>query len=200
LLFSKLSAFYFSYFSAVAVYVIFLPKVLSDIGYSSVDIGIVLGLAPLMRFLTPFLFLKHIKLDKKIFKLTLALAVVSASIFYVTIDNFYAFMFNNAILGICLSLVLPYIEVIALNHLGGNKYGKSRLYGSIGFMIISLVLAKFLTEPYVVLHYYLIATIVTAFFSTLLIKYDETEHENIEDNNSFSLLKYWPFWLSLLLM
>ncbi len=85
MLFFKLSAFYFFYFAAVGVYIIFLPKVLNDIGYSPTDIGIVFALAPLMRFATPFLFLKHIKLDKKLFKFILLLAVLSASTFYITI-------------------------------------------------------------------------------------------------------------------
>ena len=200
MIFFKLSAFYFFYFAAVGVYVIFLPKVLNDIGYTPSDIGIVLALAPLMRFLTPFLFLKHIKLDQKIFKLTLLLAVFSAFCFYLTIDYFYYFMFNNAILGICLSLVLPYIEVIALNHLGGDNYGKSRLYGSIGFMLVALVLARYLTQPYVALHYYLASTILTAIFAILLIKHDEVEHKSTAEDDKFSLLKYWPFWLSLFLM
>ena len=200
--FFKLSAFYFFYFAAVGVYIIFLPKVLLDIGYSPSDIGIILALAPLMRFATPFLFLKHVKLDQTIFKNSLLLSVVSASLFYITIDNFYLFIINNGILGICLSLVLPYIETIALKELGKSRYGKSRLYGSIGFMLISLVLAKFLHTPQVALHYYLAMTIFTAIFSFLLLKYD-VEHENTtkkKSSKSFSVLKYWPFWLSLFLM
>ena len=200
MIFFKLSAFYFFYFAAVGVYVIFLPKVLNDIGYSPSDIGILFALAPLMRFATPFLFLKHIKLDKKLFKLILVLAIISASTFYITIYSFYLFMINNAILGICLSVLLPYIEVISLKELGKDRYGKSRLFGSIGFMLISLVLAKYLTVPSIALHYYLIATILTALFSYSLLKYDTTSHDNIEDDKSFSLLKYWPFWLSLFLM
>ena len=44
MLFLKLSGFYFFYFAAVGVYIIFLPKVLHDIGYSPTDIGIVLAL------------------------------------------------------------------------------------------------------------------------------------------------------------
>jgi PPP family 3-phenylpropionic acid transporter len=68
MLFFNLSAFYFFYFATVGVYVIFLPKVLHDIGYGAFDIGIILALPPLMRFLTPFLFLKYIKLDQKMFK------------------------------------------------------------------------------------------------------------------------------------
>ncbi len=200
MLFFKLSAFYFFYFAAVGVYVIFLPKVLHDIGYSPADIGIVFALAPLMRFATPFLFLKHIKLDQKLFKFILLFSVLSSASFYITIDNFYAFMINNAILGVCLSILLPYVEVIALKIFGKRKYGKSRLFGSIGFMLVGLVLAKFLTVPQVALHYYLLATILTAYFSYSLLRYDRSRHKKIAEDETFSIFKYWPFWLSLFLM
>ncbi len=199
MLFFKLSAFYFFYFAAVGVYVIFLPKVLSDIGYSSTDIGIVLALAPLMRFLTPFLFLKHIELNQSLFKSILILSVISSSLFYITINDFYLFMINNAILGVCLSLLLPYIELIAIKELK-NSYGKSRLYGSIGFMLVCLVLAKFLSVPEIALHYYLIATIFTALFAFSLLKYDIESHNQSDETERFSLLKYWPFWFSLFMM
>ena len=199
MLFFKLSAFYFFYFAAVGVYIIFLPKVLHDIGYTPTDIGIVLALAPLMRFLTPFLFLKHIELNQTLFKAILVLSVISSLLFYLTINYFYPFMINNAILGVCLSLLLPYIELIAIKELG-NRYGKSRLYGSIGFMVIALVLARYLTDPYVALHYYLIVTILTATMAFSLLKYDDIEHKGNEEDEKFSLLKYWPFWLSLFLM
>jgi PPP family 3-phenylpropionic acid transporter len=109
-------------------------------------------------------------------------------------------LFNNAILGVCLSLVLPYIEIITLNHLGGDKYGKSRLFGSIGFILIALVLGKFLTSSDIALHYYLGATTLTAIFALLLIKYDECELGANGENQSFDILKHLPFWISLFLM
>lgn len=199
MLFFNLSAFYFFYFAAVGVYVIFLPKVLHDIGYSTFDIGIILALAPLMRFLTPFMFLKHIKLNQKMFKTALYLSIISSASFYLTIENFYLFMINNALLGVCLSLILPYLEVTAISNLGKEKYGKSRLYGSIGFMIISLVLAKFLTQPYIAIHYYLVLNILTVIFAILLLKYD-VEREKEENDEPFSFFKYWSFWLSLFFM
>ena len=199
MLFFNLSAFYFFYFAAVGVYVIFLPKVLHDIGYSAFDIGIILALPPLMRFLTPFLFLKYVKLNQTLFKLALYLAVILATLFYLTINNFYLFCINNAILGVCLSLILPYIEIIAISSLGKNRYGKSRLYGSIGFMLISLVLAKFLTQPFIALHYYLVVNILTALFAILLLKHD-TSHEDEESNEPFAFFKYWSFWASLFFM
>lgn len=199
MLFFKLSAFYFFYFAAVGVYIIFLPKVLHDIGYSTFDIGIVFALAPLMRFITPFLFLKHVKLDQNMFKSALLLSVISSSLFYLTIDNFYLFLINNALLGVCLSLILPYLEVTAISTLGKEKYGKSRLYGSIGFMVISLVLARYLTQPYIAIHYYLVLNILTVVFALLLLKYD-IQAKITQEQESFSFFKYWPFWVSLFFM
>ena len=201
MLFIRLSAFYFFYFAAVGVYIIFLPKVLNDIGYLPKDIGIIFALAPLMRFLTPFLFLKHLKINQQLFKFILIIAIVSSSCFYLTIYNFYYFMINNAILGICLSILLPYIEVISLKELGKERYGKARLFGSIGFMLIGLILAKFLTVPEIALHYYLVATLLTALFSYLLLPYGTVANNSISHiKEKFSIFKYWPFWVSLFLM
>lgn len=199
MLFFRLSAFYFFYFAAVGVYIIFMPKVLHDIGYTTMQIGIVFALAPLMRFLTPFLFLKHIKLNNKVFKTALFSSIISSILFYFTIENFYLFMLNNAILGVCLSLILPFIEVSAINLLGKNNYGKSRLFGSIGFIIISLLLAKLLSNPYVALHYYLVTNVLTVIFALTLIK-EDVEHKAQKDSEKFSFLKYWPFWVSLFFM
>ena len=199
MIFFNLSAFYFFYFSAVAVYVIFMPKVLHDIGYNALDIGIIFALAPLMRFATPFLFLKHINLNQKVFKTALILSVITSSCFYLSIHNFYAFMINNALLGVCLSLILPYLDVTAIKQLGSKKYGKSRLYGSIGFMLISLILANYLSKPEIALHYYLATNILTVFFAFLLLRYDEDHISNVK-TEKFSFLKYWPFWLSLFFM
>jgi len=200
MLFLKLSAFYFFYFAAVGVYVIFLPKVLHDIGYSPTNIGIIFAIAPLMRFATPFLFLKHISINQTLFKFILFSILVSSSLFYVTIHNFYLFILNNTLLGVCLSIILPYMEIIALKKLGKQKYGKSRLFGSIGFMLIAIILAHFLTAIQIALHYYLITTILAVVFSYLLLKYDTTDHDNPKNNNTFLIFKNWSFWLSLFLM
>ncbi len=199
MLFFRLSSFYFFYFAAVGVYVIFLPKALLDIGYTPSQIGILLALAPLMRFLTPFLFLKHVKLSQNIFKLTLLLSTVNAFLFYFTIENFYAFMINNAVLGVCISILLPYMEVISIKELG-NRYGKSRLYGSIGFMLISLVVAKVLTNTSTVVDFYFGTILLTSITAYSLLKYDVKEHKSTKEDDKFSLLKYWPFWVSLFLM
>lgn len=200
MLFFKLSAFYFFYFAATGIYVIFLPKVLNDVGYSHFDIGIVLAIAPLMRFAVPFLFLKHIKLDNKVFIAALMTSILGILCFYVTLENFYLFLFNNAILAAALSLILPYLEVIAITNLGKDKYGKSRLFGSIGFMAIAIILAKVLTSSFVAIHFYLVVIVLTAIFSILLLKYEAKEQIENTNIEKFSFFKYFAFWLALFFM
>ncbi len=198
--FIKLSFFYYFYFASIGVYVIFLPKVLNDIGYSAFNIGIVFAIAPLMRFVTPFLFLKKIDLTQDVFKFALFLSIVLSSFFYISIDNFYLFLINNALLSTCLSLILPYLEVTAIQNLGKEKYGKSRLFGSLGFMSIGLILAKFLDNPYVAIHYFLALNILMVVFSYLLLKYDVNHKKTKQKEDEFSLRKHWAFWLSLFFM
>ena len=199
MLFFNLSAFYFFYFAAIAVYIIFMPTVLKNLLYSTLEIGIIFAIAPLIRFITPFVFLNKIQLNQRIFKIFLIISLISTAMFYLTIHSFYLFMITNLFLGIGWSIILPYIEVIALKNLGKQKYGKSRLFGSLGFMLIALILAKFLNQPNIAIHYYFITIVFTIFFSFVLLKYDISHKEEISYKR-FSFLKYWSFWLSLFFM
>ncbi len=65
------SLFYLFYFSLIGVYIIFMPKMLSDLGYSKIEIGITYSLVPFIRFLLPFIFKYLINLDRKIYILSL---------------------------------------------------------------------------------------------------------------------------------
>ena len=198
-----LSLFYISIFALIGVYVMFLPKVLNDIGYTTTQIGIVFASMPLIRFLIPFLFINKFKLTKSLFQKAILLLLFSTFSFYFTIHNIYIFILSNFILGIAISLILPYIESYALEFLQKERYGKIRLFGSIGFMGIGLILAKFLTEPFIALHYLFLMAIFTSIFSFLIIKSENhnkySENSDI-DNNEFPILKHWQFWLAMLFM
>jgi PPP family 3-phenylpropionic acid transporter len=53
-MFFLFSSFYYFYFSVIGVYIIFLPKVLADVGYGASEIGIILGASPLYALYSPF--------------------------------------------------------------------------------------------------------------------------------------------------
>ena len=195
-----LGAYYFFYFALVGVYVIFMPKVLVDLGYSTLEVGIVYAAAPFMRFLLPFIFKYYLQLTPKVYLFSLILSFAATLIFLGTVRSFGLYLMTNLLFGAAMGVSLPYVETIALASLTKTSYGKVRLWGSIGFMTIALWLGKVLEVPFEALYYLSIMTFLTLVFGLILVKYDTTSHEQAHDDTSFSLSKYWAFWVSVFLM
>lgn len=201
MIFFKISGFFFFYFVVTGVYVIFMPKILQMIGYSAPQIGAVFALAPLMRFIVPFFFLKHFELTKNAFYVALCGAILSVALFYPTISNFYLFMLPNMLLGACLGMILPYVETYAIEHLKKERFGRSRLFGSIGFMLIGIVLARHLENYTNGLHYLLLAIILTGCFAYWLTQNNPVfATSNKTNDEPFNLLPAKYIWISLFLM
>jgi len=196
----SLGAYYLFYFALVGVYIIFLPKTLADLHYTKEEIGNIYAAAPFMRFLLPFIFQYFLKLDRKIYHISLVLTVVGSLIFLYTIDSFSLFFVANLLFGASMGISLPYIETIALSKLDKSKYGKIRLWGSIGFIAIALYLGKILTNPYHTLYYLLAMALFTTLFGAIVVKYDDVKHTSATKDTEFSLSKYWAFWVSVFLM
>lgn len=197
-----IGSFYFFYFAIVAIYVIFLPKVLSMVGYSPSEIGIIFAAGPLVRFGLPFLFLKGIRLDLQTFNSALVLLLLAALSFFLTLESFWPLLFSNIAMGIGMSLILPYVEVIALSLIGKESYGRVRLFGSIGFILVALVLVAFLDVPTTALLFLLTVVVSTVLFGYIIAHLDNkkvAEPESIAGKR-LSLLAHWPLWLGLTLM
>ncbi|MDD3463137.1 MAG: MFS transporter [Sulfurospirillaceae bacterium] len=197
----SISSFFFFYFTVVGVYVIFMPKILQNLNYTSLQIGIIFAIAPLMRFIIPFLFLKLIKLTRNVFYIALLISIFSVSLFYVSIENFYLFAIPNLIFGGSLGLILPYIETYAMEHLKKERFGRSRLFGSIGFMLIGIVLAKHLENYENGLHFLLGGIVLCAIFGILVTQNNPTlKAEAPKEDDIFLLSKAKYFWVSMFFM
>ena len=196
-----LSIFYFFYFSIVGVYLIFLPKVLADIAYSASEIGIIFAAGPLVRFILPFLFMRGFELTRTIFNGALLLMVLSAVAFYFSIYDFYKLLLSNIFLGVGMSLILPYVEVVSLQTIGKERYGKVRLFGSVGFVLVALVLVELLSSPYTALNFLLGLSVVTALVAFVIAKQvTKKEVEKEKKHNDINLLKDYKLWGGLILM
>ena len=197
-----LASFYFFYFSIVGVYIIFMPKVLSNFSYSAEEIGIIFAAAPLVRFILPMLFIKGISLNRRVFNLSLVVMVLSAISLYLCIDNFYLLLASNIGLGIGMSLALPFIEVISLEEIGKERYGKIRLFGSVGFMLVALVLVKLFADKYSALYFLIVLSVVTAIVAFVIgghsSQHRDTKEEKIQ--NDITLLQDWKLWAGLVFM
>ena len=199
----SLSLFYFFYFAMVGVYVIFMPKVLKDLGYTSVEIGAIYTSAPLMRFLLPFIFKRWVKLTHRVFYTSLIATALITALFFITINNFWLFLIINFLFGGAMGAVLPFVEIIALEHIGKENYGKVRLWGSIGFAAIALVLGGILNSYIMALSFLFTMAFLTMLFGFIVSRFDKNitikEQTAKSSNASFSLYKYWAFWASIFL-
>jgi len=196
-----LALFYLFYFALVGVYIIFMPKILLSFGYSNSKVGIIYAAAPFMRFLIPFVFRRYVTLNHKIFILSLVLTFVSSIILIATIESFWLYLTTNLLFGASMGIVLPYVETISLQKLSKSRYGKVRLYGSIGFMVIALWLGKILSYPYEALYYLSSMAFLTLISGIIVAYYDsDTKLATTEENSNFKLLEYPWFWVSVFLM
>ncbi len=197
-----LSSFFFFYFAGVGVYIVFLPKILQMLSYSPCQIGIIFSIVPLMRFLTPFLFLKLFTLNKKVYLISLLISWIALISLFFTIKSYYLLLFTMAIFGITNGLIMPYIDSIALEKLK-KDYGNSRLWGSLGFMVVSLILAKYLNDYKIGLYFYFFIGTFISLIGYIISKKSDSfnlTQDNGKNKEKFSLLKNWRFWISIFLL
>lgn len=196
--------FYFFYFALIGVHIIFVPKILSMVGYNAMDIGLIFASAPLVRFVVPFLFLKGFKLDHKAFVAALILMVSGAIGFYPALTSFWPLLISNIIFGIGISLLLPYIEVIALEHIGKESYGKIRLFGSLGFIAVALVLVRYLDAPKIGIDFLIAMALATSVFGALVGSLEHKKSAAVsaitQQLQSFNPLTHLSLWIGFLLM
>ncbi len=178
---------------------VFFPKVLQMKGYSSFQIGVIFSITPLMRFLLPFLFLKLFKLTKRIYYISLIAAFLSVLSFYVTIDNFFLFILSNTLLGLCLSIMLPFVETYALGKLKKEMFGRARLFGSLGFMSIGIILAKNLHTYTDGLNYLLVSSLLVTSVGFITIRDEKSTKKESEKFGKFDFAKALFLWISLFL-
>jgi len=198
-----ISGFYLFYFALVGVYIIFLPKMLLGSGFTAIEVGVIYSAAPFMRFLLPFVFWHFIELSHSVYKISLAITLLTTLLFYITIDSFTLYLIANLIFGASMGVALPFVEIIALRVISKERYGKVRLWGSVGFTLIALWLGQTLSSPREGLLYLSAMALATLLFGYLVIRYDTEIESNQgvkEQNRDFSLMRYWAFWLSAFLL
>lgn len=139
----RLSGFYFFYFATLGALVPYWGLYLKSIGFTPLDIGMLMALLMISRIIAPVLWAwiaDHRAQRMRVVRLAALLTMVSfAGVFFGTgfwwlaaVMMAFSFFWNAS---------LPLIEVITLNHMDGQPgaYGRVRLWGSLGF-ISSVVL------------------------------------------------------------
>ncbi len=118
---------------------------------------------------------------------------------YLTLENFYAFAVSNLFFGVSFSFVLPYVESHALLLLKKEKFGRSRLFGSLGFILVALVLAR-IFDVWTGLHFIAVSVVMSAIFGYLISKGEDEDQQEETQPQSFDLSKHLFLWVSIFLM
>jgi PPP family 3-phenylpropionic acid transporter len=178
----------------------FMPEALIGFGYTKEEVGIIYSIAPLIRFLLPFVFKYHIPLTEQVYRLSLLFTFIGSLLFIVTVNAFYLHLMANAILGASMGIILPYVETISLHKLSKKIYGKIRLWGSVGFILIALSLGKIDTTPMETIYFVFLTALFTAIIGYFVLQYDTKAEDDNNTEKGFSLTRYWAFWVSIFLM
>lgn len=135
----RLSAYYFFYFGFVGAFTPYFTLYLQSLAFTATDIAILMSLMQLMRILAPSLWgwlAERTGLRVPIIRLSAVVSLAGFSVFFITTE--FAGMFvAMALMAFFWSAALPLAESLTFSHLGGagQRYGRIRLWGSVGFVV-----------------------------------------------------------------
>jgi PPP family 3-phenylpropionic acid transporter len=203
----SLGFFYFSFFAGIGIFAPFFPLYCKDIGLSALQIGVTTAIMPLSNVMFPHVW--AYLADR--FQARKGVAVIASLL---SLLFFLPFFYVETFLGLAVSAAifsffrvstLPLIESIAMDasESGTIRYGQIRIWGSIGFIVLSFLLGRLIdfTSSRIALHA-LFIVIAMNFLATLTIPAErgaiESEHSELK-----SLLwdkKIVLFFIACLLM
>lgn len=143
----RLSSFYFFYFASLGALIPYWSLYLKSLGYSAQSIGILMAIIPATKIFAPYLWgwlADHTRHPITIIRLANLLAVVvfagvfvdTGFVWLMLVLFAFSFFWNSS---------LPLFEAMTLNHLGDDehKYSVVRLWGSLGFIMMVVLLGEF---------------------------------------------------------
>lgn len=144
----RLAGWYFFYFAFVGAFAPYFTLYLQDIGQSAWEIGVLMSVPQVMRLLAPNLWgwlADHLGRRALIVKIAAFCSVVGFSGFFFTRD-YTAMLVAMALVWFFWSAALPLVEAMTLDRLAGRteRYGRIRLWGSVGFIVSVLGLGALL--------------------------------------------------------
>ncbi len=135
----RLSAWYFWYFAFIGAFLPYFGLYLQSIGFSAGRIAVLMSLGQVMRLLAPLLWSWLADSGGRRVRIVAAATAASLASFSVVFltQDFVGLLIGMAVLHFFWSASLPLVEALTLGHLAANpeRYGRIRLWGSVGFVV-----------------------------------------------------------------
>jgi PPP family 3-phenylpropionic acid transporter len=144
----RLSAWYFFYFAFVGAFAPYFTLYLQDIGQSAWEIGVLMSVPQVMRLLAPNLWgwlADHLGRRAAVVKFAALGSVLGFCGFFLT-REYLPMLAAMTLVWFFWSAALPLVEAMTLDRLAGQteRYGRIRLWGSVGFIVSVLGLGALL--------------------------------------------------------
>lgn len=146
--YKRLAGFYFFRFGALGALMPYFSLYLKDVGFTAIQIGTVFAVLLGSKVIAPFIWgwaADHY--GRRLALIRLATAAAAALFLLVPfVHVFLALALLMGGYGFFSNAALPQFEAVTFSHLGGDdhRYGRIRLWGSIGFIISVLALGSLL--------------------------------------------------------
>lgn len=139
----RLAFFYGAIFASVGIFLPYWPIWLESRGLSSVEIGLIIGASFWPRVVTTLLVPNLAdRLGKRKLLMTVTTACTLAGLLaFALVSDFWLFMLLGLLTGATWSCILPLADAISLDRTAeaGLDYGRVRLWGSITFILMSII-------------------------------------------------------------
>jgi PPP family 3-phenylpropionic acid transporter len=141
-----LSLFYFSFFAGLGIILPFFPLYCKHVGFNALEIALLSAIIPLTKAAFPPLWAivaDHYSIRKGLTVFT-SFASCIVFIFLFFVDTFAIMAFFLFIYSFFRGPGLPFVEATTMEEAAQNKlrYGRVRLWGSIGFIVTSFGLGE----------------------------------------------------------
>ncbi len=178
----RLSGFYFFYFAFVGAFSPYWSLYLKSLDFDAAEIGVLMSLLLVMRIFAPALWGWLADQTGQRVRIVQFGAVLSLlcyiGVFFAT--SFWWMFVVMALISFFWSASLPLVEATTLSHLGEStaRYGRVRLWGSIGFIVAVIAIGYVLdAAPLRILLWLVLGTMVgILFFSRYIPEAEALAH------------------------
>jgi PPP family 3-phenylpropionic acid transporter len=142
-------AYYFLYFASIGCFAPFLNIYLMQKGLTGAQIGWLGSIAPLIALVANPIWgsaADRWQIHRQVLALCSFVAGMAA-LFFIPFQGFWFFVILSSVITLFRTPIGPIVDsaVILLTRQTGNNYGRQRIWGTIGFIVLSLGLGQVLT-------------------------------------------------------
>ncbi len=171
----RLAAWYFFYFAFVGAFAPYFTLYLQDVGLNAWDIGVLMSVPQMMRILAPNLWgwlADRSGRRALIVQVAAFCSFLGFAGFFLT-REYPLMLVAMALVWFFWSAALPLVEAMTIDHLAGQteRYGRIRVWGSVGFIVSVLTIGALLDRmPIATLLWACIITLTCVLASALTLQ------------------------------